>query len=72
MQYQFVIPEICLDFWESNNLYLVRFLGIDKIEEEKMPKILIPERVQSLLAEFSELVYDDLPNRLLPIRDFQH
>ncbi|XP_022849850.1 uncharacterized protein LOC111371935 [Olea europaea var. sylvestris] len=42
------------------------------IEEKNQSEVVIPGAVQSLLDEFSELVSDELPDDLPPLRDIQH
>lgn len=48
------------------HVVVVRALMIEEKEEQRK---VVPEKVKSLLAEFSELVSDDLPNDLPPLRD---
>lgn len=50
---------------EGHYVMMVISLNIDKIEDDKKPKIVIPDRVQPLLAEFRELVSDNLLDNLL-------
>ena len=57
---------------EGLYVLVVRSLRVEKIEEEEKPKIQIPEEVQPLLDRFSELISDDLPDILPPMRDIQH
>lgn len=57
---------------EGLYVMVVRSLGIEKIEEKEKPKIVIHERVQPLLVEFSELMSDDLTDSLSAIRDIEH
>lgn len=56
---------------EKLYMIVVKSLEIERTEEEK-PKILIPEKVQPLLPEFSQLVSDDLPKSLSLMRNIQH
>lgn len=49
---------------------MVRSFGIKKAELEEKPKIVIPDSMQPLLAEFGELMSDDFRDSLLPMRDF--
>ncbi|KAK0574504.1 hypothetical protein LWI29_024662 [Acer saccharum] len=42
------------------------------IEGEEEQRFVVPEKVQTLLAEFSDLVSDDLPDDLPPLIDIQH
>ncbi|XP_012849859.1 PREDICTED: uncharacterized protein LOC105969631 [Erythranthe guttata] len=51
---------------------LVKLLGIPKEEASSKSTVVVPESVQPLLKEFGELVADDLPNSLPPMRDIQH
>ena len=51
------------------HVVVVRALVIEDKEEQK---IMVSEKVQSLLAEFSELVSEDLPDALPPMREIQH
>ena len=51
------------------HVVVVRALVIESKEEQK---IVVPEKVQSLLTEFSDLVSEELPNDLPPLRDIQH
>ncbi|KAK0599817.1 hypothetical protein LWI29_008918 [Acer saccharum] len=51
------------------HVVVVRALVIEDKEEQK---IVVSEKVQSLLAEFSELVSEDLPDALPPMREIQH
>lgn len=44
-------------------------MGIKKTKENEKTKIVITERVHQLLAEFSELVSDNLPDSLPLKRD---
>src|SRR4051812_47306227 len=57
---------------EGLYVLVVRSLGVEKIEEEEKPKIQILEEEQPLLDRFSELISDDLPDILPPMRDIQH
>ncbi len=43
-----------------------------KETSEACPKEEIPEEVRALLAEFEEIIPDELPNGLPPMRDIQH
>lgn len=55
--------------FRGHYVMVVRYWGIEKIEEEEKFMIVILERVQSLLTQFSELVFDDLANNLPPMRN---
>lgn len=57
---------------EGHYVMVVRSLRLEKTEEVEKRKIVILERVQSLLAEFNELVHDDQPDSLPPMRDIQY
>lgn len=55
--------EFMSEMKEAKGVYVlvVRSLAIEKTEEREKPKIVIPEKVWPLLAEFSELVSNDPP-----------
>ena len=42
------------------------------IKGEEEQRVVVPEKVQTLLTEFSDLVSEDLPDDLPPLRDIQH
>lgn len=50
----------------------VQTLGVQKEETTQRDVISIPEDVQPLLSEFAELITDDLPSSLPPMRDIEH
>lgn len=58
----------------ANEIYaiLVKSLGVQREEDGSKLAIAIPESVQPLISEFSELVSEDLPSSLPPMRDIQH
>lgn len=58
----------------TRGLYVlnVKFLGTEKIEEDKKLKIVVPDKVQPQLAKFSKLVSENLPDNLPSMRDSQH
>ena len=47
-------------------MVVVRALVIEGKGEQK---VVLPKKVQSLLTEFNELVSEELPNDLPPLRD---
>lgn len=54
--------------WEIY-MMMVKSLGIEMIDEEEKPNFVILKSMQLLLAEFGELVSDDLPDKLLSMND---
>lgn len=55
----------------ANEIYaiLVKSLGVQREEDGSKLAIAIPEIVQPLISEFSELVSEDLPSSLPSMRD---
>lgn len=51
---------------------MVKSLVIEKTDEDKKPKVVIPDSVQTMLTEFGELVFKDFPESLPPFKDIQH
>ncbi|XP_024199958.1 uncharacterized protein LOC112203192 [Rosa chinensis] len=56
-------------FKESEDICPVVIKGLLTAEKENM---MIPKEVQNMLGEFEELISDELPNELPPMRDIQH
>ncbi|KAK2666059.1 hypothetical protein Ddye_004633 [Dipteronia dyeriana] len=65
-----VVPkQITVKEAQEVHVVVVRALVIEGKEEQRVE---IPEKVQSLLTEFNELVSEDLPDDLPPLRDIHH
>lgn len=62
------------DVDSATELYaaVVTELGVTRKSDDSKPTNTIPEEVQPLLAEFHELIFEDLPQSLPPMRDIQH
>ncbi|XP_020887735.1 uncharacterized protein LOC110230088 [Arabidopsis lyrata subsp. lyrata] len=61
--------ELDESFKETNCFYPVVIKGLMSAVKEEMS---IPEDVLEILEEFKELIVDELPNELPPMRDIQH
>jgi len=42
------------------------------VKKKVAPSIEVPEKMKPVLEEFKEVVHDELPEELLPMRDNQH
>ncbi|XP_050217488.1 uncharacterized protein LOC126668325 [Mercurialis annua] len=60
--------------FESVKIVLQPSRGVEttKPVEKSVDKFAVPEEVAPLLAEFADVVTDDLPSALPPLRDIQH
>lgn len=61
-----------LDSAEEVYAAAVKSLGAHEMMENQKSAIVIPDCVKPLISEFGELVSDDLPSTLPPMRDIQH
>ncbi|KAH7849033.1 hypothetical protein Vadar_012006 [Vaccinium darrowii] len=59
------------DFKESKQIYAMVVKSL-VLEDKTMAAVAVPKKIQPLLEEFEELVTDDVPNELPPMRDIQH
>jgi len=59
------------DFKESKQIYAMVVKSL-VLEDKSMAAVAVPKKIQPLLEEFEELVTDDVPNELPPMRDIQH
>ena len=55
---------------ESREVHALVVKHVMKVEEEGKREV--PEEAKEVLEEFKEVVLDDLPNGLPPLRDIQH
>ena len=65
------VTELEAEIKEAQEVHVVvvRALVIESKEEQR---VVVPEKVQTLLTDFSELGSEDLPDDLPPLRDIQH
>ena len=65
------LTELELELKEAQEVHVVVVRALVVAEKEASEEKL-PQKVQSLLSEFSELISEDLSNDLPPLRDIQH
>ena len=65
------VTELEAEIKEAQEVHVVVVQAL-VIESKEEQRVVVPEKVHTLLTEFSDLVSEDLPDDLPPLRDIQH